>query len=80
MKRRVLVCLLAGSAVLAGCEAAPYGSYDQPSYAYSRPYSSYDSGYYSGTSVPYGPGVCADIFHQNRPGGTDYYGPPVPGC
>jgi hypothetical protein len=23
---------------------------------------------------------CADQFHQDRPGGTDYYGPPLPGC
>ncbi|HYM02883.1 MAG TPA: hypothetical protein VET85_08045 [Stellaceae bacterium] len=23
---------------------------------------------------------CADFFHQNRPGGTDYHGPPVAGC
>jgi hypothetical protein len=44
----------------------------------------------SGSSVaPYGspyaaapaPAVlCADSLHQNRPGGTDYYGPPVAGC
>ena len=23
---------------------------------------------------------CADSLHQDRPGGTDYRGPPVPGC
>lgn len=23
---------------------------------------------------------CADLLHQDRPGGTDYRGPPVPGC
>jgi len=23
---------------------------------------------------------CADALHQNRPGGTDYHGPPVAGC
>ncbi len=23
---------------------------------------------------------CADIFHQNRPGGSDYKGPAVPEC
>jgi hypothetical protein len=23
---------------------------------------------------------CADLLHQNRPGGSDYNGPPVPGC
>jgi len=24
--------------------------------------------------------LCADAMHQNRPGGTDYNGPPVAGC
>jgi len=24
--------------------------------------------------------LCADPLHQDRPGGTDYRGPPVPGC
>jgi hypothetical protein len=24
--------------------------------------------------------ACADWLHQDRPGGTDYHGPPVPGC
>ena len=24
--------------------------------------------------------LCADAMHQNRPGGTDYHGPPVAGC
>jgi hypothetical protein len=28
-----------------------------------------------GTSVE-----CADFFHQSRPGGSNYEGPPVPGC
>jgi hypothetical protein len=23
---------------------------------------------------------CADWLHQDRPGGSDYHGPPVPGC
>jgi predicted small secreted protein len=23
---------------------------------------------------------CADAMHQDRPGGTDYHGPPVAGC
>ena len=23
---------------------------------------------------------CADLLHQERPGGSDYKGPPVPGC
>jgi hypothetical protein len=24
--------------------------------------------------------LCADALHQNRPGGSDYHGPPVAGC
>ena len=24
--------------------------------------------------------LCADALHQDRPGGTDYHGPPVRGC
>ena len=24
--------------------------------------------------------LCADAMHQNRPGGSDYHGPAVPGC
>ncbi len=27
-----------------------------------------------------GPVQCADTLHQDRPGGTDYAGKPVPGC
>ena len=30
-----------------------------------------------GSSAPTG---CATPLHQNLPGGTDYNGPPVPGC
>jgi colicin import membrane protein len=32
----------------------------------------------SGSSVVYV--KCADLLHQNRPGGSDYRGPPVPAC
>ena len=39
---------------------------------------------YPGTSpyatTPQGQVKCADWLHQGRPGGTDYNGPPVPGC
>jgi len=35
-------------------------------------------GYGYGSTVP--PVECADAFHQDRPGGSDYLGPPVPGC
>ncbi|HZS83960.1 MAG TPA: hypothetical protein VFA50_13880 [Stellaceae bacterium] len=31
-----------------------------------------------GSSVA--PVPCADFLHQDRPGGSDYHGPPVPGC
>ena len=34
---------------------------------------------YSGSSVPPA-ALCSDMMHQDRPGGTDYFGPPVPGC
>lgn len=30
--------------------------------------------------APAHPVQCADWMHQDRPGGTDYRGPPVPGC
>jgi hypothetical protein len=31
-------------------------------------------------SAPPAPVECADFFHQSRPGGANYQGPPVPGC
>ncbi len=31
-------------------------------------------------AAPARPVQCADWMHQDRPGGTDYHGPPVPGC
>jgi hypothetical protein len=34
----------------------------------------------SGTSAPPVVVQCADTFHQDRPGGSQYYGPAVPGC
>lgn len=44
----------------------------------------YDPAYANSPYNPaYGPppaGQCADTLHQNRPGGSDYFGPPVPGC
>ena len=34
-----------------------------------------------GAPTPLTAGVqCADALHQDRPGGTDYHGPPVVGC
>lgn len=38
----------------------------------------------SGSTLPPGaaaaPPLCADALHEDRPGGTDYDGPPVAGC
>jgi hypothetical protein len=34
----------------------------------------------SGTSSPPVAIQCADAFHQDRPGGSNYHGPAVPGC
>ncbi|MDB5411006.1 MAG: hypothetical protein JWL84_5918 [Rhodospirillales bacterium] len=34
----------------------------------------------SGSSSPPVVVQCADSFHQDRPGGSDYHGPAVPGC
>ncbi len=31
-------------------------------------------------AAPEPPVPCADWLHQDRPGGSDYHGPPVPGC
>lgn len=33
-----------------------------------------------GAAVPPAGVKCADWWHQSRPGGTNYKGPPVPGC
>jgi len=32
------------------------------------------------TAAPPNTVQCADFFHQDRPGGSDYHGPPVAGC
>lgn len=52
--------------------------YAQPGYAqpgYAQP--GYAQPGYGNTVAPV---LCADPLHQDRPGGTDYYGPPVPEC
>ncbi len=73
----------AGAAVL---PAPAYGApgyaqpgYAQPGYAqpgYAQP--GYAAPGYGGTVAP--PVQCADALHQDRPGGSDYHGPPVPEC
>jgi len=62
---------------VAGSIAAP--TYAAPGYAqpgYPPPGYPQQPGY--GATRP--PVQCADPLHQDRPGGTDYYGPPVPEC
>ena len=60
--------------------AAP--GYAQPGYAqpgYAQPGYAQQPGYgYGNTVAP--PVQCADPLHQDRPGGTDYQGPPVTEC
>lgn len=48
-----------------------------PAYATSPPAQGYGTQGYGATSPPI---RCADPLHQDRPGGTDYKGPPVPQC
>lgn len=51
------------------------GSSVAPPYAYGAP------GAYGAPPPTYGaPTQCADSMHEDLPGGTDYYGPPVAGC
>jgi hypothetical protein len=50
----------------AGTPPTGYGS------SYGTPYGS--------TAVPPAGVKCADWMHQSRPGGSNYKGPPVPGC
>jgi hypothetical protein len=52
--------------------AAPAYSAPPPPYTASAPYNS--------APLPGAVTRCADPMHQNLPGGTDYHGPPVPGC
>jgi len=66
---------VANYSCVGGTSGAVYGSngYYAPSTASSQA-PTYNPPIY-GSSVQ-----CADAFHQNRPGGSDYSGPPVPGC
>jgi len=67
-------------------------SYTAPGYSSGQVYSSAPTTYSTGSqayatpvapqvyAAPVEPVQCADFFHQDRPGGSDYRGPPVPGC
>jgi hypothetical protein len=59
---------------VAGSIAAP--TYAAPGYAQPGNPPPAQPGY--GVTLP--PVQCADPMHQDRPGGTDYYGPPVAEC
>jgi acyl-coenzyme A synthetase/AMP-(fatty) acid ligase len=56
---------------------APGAVYASNGSAPAPVYHSYSSG---PTGTPVTPAQCADALHQARPGGSDYYGPPVAGC
>jgi len=63
--------------------AAPV--YTNPGYASGPVYSTGPQAYATPVApqvyaAPVEPVQCADFFHQDRPGGSDYKGPPVPGC
>jgi hypothetical protein len=58
---------------------APAPVYQAPAPVYgAAPVYNNDAAYESAVSPPVV--RCADPFHQDRPGGSDYRGPPVPGC
>jgi hypothetical protein len=71
-----------GNVALYSCTGAPgavAGSIAAPAYAQpGYPPSGYATQPGYGATLP--PVQCADPLHQDRPGGTDYYGPPVPQC
>ncbi|HEX7966736.1 MAG TPA: hypothetical protein VF502_00850 [Stellaceae bacterium] len=64
----------AASGTTAGTAVAPAPAYAAPGYGqpgYAAP----------GAGTTMAPPVqCADVLHQDRPGGSDYHGPPVPEC
>jgi hypothetical protein len=74
-----------GNVAVYTCDGAPVASSGSSAAPYNAPYNS--QSYAAPAAVPYAapygaaPATeCADMLHQNRPGGADYSGPPVPGC
>jgi hypothetical protein len=64
------------TAVYACSGSAASNAYPSFGAAQNSPYYQGSPAY--GSSAP--PVRCADALHQDRPGGTDYRGPPVVGC
>jgi len=71
------------------CTGTPVASaapvYTNPGYSTGPVYSTGPQAYATQVTpqayaTPVEPVQCADFFHQSRPGGTNYQGPPVPGC
>jgi hypothetical protein len=68
-----------------GTSGQVYGS-AYPTYGSAYPYGApvYNPQPVYGSAAPIYPAPaaveCADFFHQSRPGGSNYQGPPVPGC
>jgi hypothetical protein len=82
----------AGNTAMYNCvSAAPIASGSVPNYAtaptpvyQTEPSPAPAPGYNNGPAYNTGAAApvvrCADFFHQDRPGGSDYRGPPVPWC
>jgi hypothetical protein len=69
-----------GNVALYTCNGPPVATSGSSAAPYNP---QYNSQYNSQYNAPYGAAPiaqCADAMHQDRPGGSDYYGPPVPGC
>jgi hypothetical protein len=74
------------AALFQGVQARPSGnvavySCEGPAASAAAPAPLAGSTVAPGPPTPLTAGVqCADALHQDRPGGTDYHGPPVVGC
>jgi hypothetical protein len=72
--------IASGTAPYGTAPTQVYQTQTYPAPASQAPGPVYNNGpaYNSGPAAPVM--QCADMLHQDRPGGTDYRGPPVPGC
>lgn len=86
MRQIAVLFMIAAGFLLAACEPGALERFDSR----NLDYQAVDPAYRSRSTSPVGPGYgaasplapegCATPLHQNRPGGSDYRGPPVPGC